>query len=399
MSLIAVMAICLGTSLFLSELFYRLKYPRVVGQLLSGIILGLPLVRVIFTKEDLDVIGFLSQIGIIFLLLLVGLETDLKKIKIVSKDAGLIAFFGVLFPFLFGFVAAKAMVYYNIIGIGSLNPTVVAFVFGAALSLTSESAKIVTLEEVRKLSSRLGMIMISAAIMDDVFEVMFLSVVIVIINKSAVILSTLPFSIMLFIALTWILVKLLPRTIKMIERERSRTSIFSTVLVIGLTIAAVAQIAGIGPLLGAFIAGLFLRWAIKDKKEEHVEVMELKLLTFSLVVPFFFINMGLNFNFSSVLFNPTLFIVTLAAAIAGKMLSSIAVVPFTRDITMKQAVLIGWAMNSRGTIELVIAELARVSSLITVEIYSALVAMSIITTFIFPLVMRSTLKKYPHIME
>jgi Kef-type K+ transport system membrane component KefB len=95
---------------------------------------------------------------------------------------------------------------------------------------------------------------------------------------------------------------------------------------------------------------------------------------------------------------PLLFLLVLAVAVIGKMLGSVISV-FFADITFSQSTLIGWAMNSRGAVELIIAEVARQNNLIPIEIYSVIVAMALITTFIFPLVLNIYLKKQPDIMN
>ena len=93
MNTIILIAFCLGVSLLFSEMFRKFKYPRVMGQIIAGVILGIPIIKVLFTAENLGDVSFLSELGIVFLLFLVGLEINLRKLKKSSKDALLIAVF------------------------------------------------------------------------------------------------------------------------------------------------------------------------------------------------------------------------------------------------------------------------------------------------------------------
>jgi Kef-type K+ transport system membrane component KefB len=127
-------------------------------------------------------------------------------------------------------------------------------------------------------------------------------------------------------------------------------------------------------------------------------ISDLKTVTFGLIVPFFFVFVGLNFDFKAITAFPFLFVLILAVAITGKLVGAL-LSAFSAKLTFQQSMLIGWGMNSRGAVELVIAEVARQAGLIPIEIYSSIVAMAIITTIIFPIVLKFYMKKYRGIME
>ena len=171
---IVLVAFTLGVSLFFSEIFRRLKYPRVIGQIIAGIVLGVPLIKLLFTPENLSDIGFLSELGIVFLLLLVGLEININKLKRSSKDALIIAISGAIIPFVFGFALMRHLGYSNLVGA----------VLGSALALTAEGSKLAILIETKVLNTRVGSIMLGAGILDDIFEVIFLALLLVYIKKT-----------------------------------------------------------------------------------------------------------------------------------------------------------------------------------------------------------------------
>jgi Kef-type K+ transport system membrane component KefB len=227
---------------------------------------------------------------------------------------------------------------------------------------------------------------------------MFLASILTIINQSSVNIMLSPFFIFLFILLVFVIFKYVPRLIVIIQKEHSKVSLFSTVLVIGISITALSQFLGFGPMIGAFIAGLLLRWAIKNKHVEEENVNELKVMTFSFIIPFFFINIGLHFDYTYIIQNPWMTLVIIIVATIGKILGSL-VVTFFRRISVRQGLLMGWGLNSRGAIELVILEVARQNKLIPPELYSSVVVMAVLTTLIFPFVLRYYLNKYPGIMD
>lgn len=115
-----------------------------------------------------------------------------------------------------------------------------------------------------------------------------------------------------------------------------------------------------------------------------------------MVVPFFFLSIGLNFEIEDLFLNPLVFFVILITATPGKIVGTMATKPFT-NLKNRQLYLIGWGMNSRGAVELVIASIAL--PLLPIEVFSSIVAMAIITTLVFPLILRYEIKKYPDIMD
>jgi Kef-type K+ transport system membrane component KefB len=115
------------------------------------------------------------------------------------------------------------------------------------------------------------------------------------------------------------------------------------------------------------------------------------------IVPFFFANVGINFEFGTLFSSIALLVATVAIAFSGKIVGCLLVKPFSR-LTLKQLYYAGWAMNSRGAAELVIALAARQFGLIPLDVFSALVAMSLITTLTFPPILARGIHKNPGLM-
>lgn len=389
METIILIAITLGTAFVFSEISYRLKYPRIIGQIFVGIFFSIPPIKAyLFNGVIPEVFLFLSDFGIIFLLMLVGLEINLQRLKKSAGDSINIALFEITLSFLFGFLLIKMLGYSSF----------VAVIVGVCFALSAEATTLNVLIETATLNTRIGTLLLSVGIIDDLFGVMFLASILTLIHKKSINLVLSPFIIFIFIFFTYLIFKYIPRIMQIIEREKSKVSLFSSVIVIGISVAALSQFLGFGPVIGAFLSGLLLRWAIKNKHVEEENVEELKIMTFSFIIPFFFINIGLHFDFAPIIHNPLLTLLIVMVASMGKIIGVI-LVSFFRKISYKQALLIGWGLNSRGAIELIIIEIARQNNLIPSELYSSIVVMAVVTTLIFPFVLRYYLNKSPGIMN
>src|SRR3989338_6337136 len=275
--ILTTIAIILGVSLLFSELFFRIKYPREIGQILAGMILGLPVLSFLFDPSVILDIRFLSDLGIIFLLLLTGLQINLEKFKRAEKDAIIIAISGILLPFALGFILMKVEGYSNLIGV----------IVGICFSLSAEGTTLKVLLDMRALNSKVGAIMLGAGIFDDLLEVLSLSMLLVIIGGNAADLALFPLKVGTFVLLVYIFYKLFPKGLAAVEREHSRVSTFSFILIFGIAIAVLAKDLGLGPIIGAFIAGIIIHLSEHRKWEYMETVKELQVVTFSLIIPFF----------------------------------------------------------------------------------------------------------------
>ncbi|PIY60103.1 hypothetical protein COY95_03520 [Candidatus Woesearchaeota archaeon CG_4_10_14_0_8_um_filter_47_5] len=385
-----VVVVSLLYSFLLAEIFYRLRFPRVIGQIVAGVLLGLPLFGWLFSETARHTVGFLAEIGTVFLMLFLGLEVSVRYLKSTRKEALLVAVFSAVIPFLLGYFLMAYLFHY-------FTP-LIGVVVGACLALTAEGTTIKHLEELKAVTSRVGSIIIGAAIIDNVFEILLLSVVLVLHEHSVGSLLMLPVKVFIFIEVVLIFYFVLPKIISFIHKEHSRETTFSVVLIIGLLIATISKFLQVGTALGAFIAGMIIKNAEKDKNEEHDILATLKMFIFSLIVPFFFINVGLHIDFASIVHNFGLVLAITSIAFLGKIGGAILITPFT-SLSLKQTHLIGWGMNSRGAVELVIAEFARLNNMIPIEVYSAIVFMALLTSLAFPIVLRLMVASDSHVLE
>ena len=396
MEIFVLVPLVLIVTFVMGLLFKRMGLPTVVGQILSGILLGIPFLKgILFDNEpSLIIIDFLAYLGIIFLLFLAGLEIDVEKIKETSRESLLISLSSALLPFSLGF--AFMMLVFPSYG------WLTALVFGGAMMVTSEATKVKVLMDLNSLNTHLGAIMLAAGALDDIFEVLFLALVAVIGHGGGLLeLAAIPVEIVIFGVVAFVFFKLASKIFRYLDRNRgNQAEIFSLVVIFIMVLAALSEGLGIGYLIGAIAGGFILQIAMRSIHERHrkdmIKVTELIALGF--IVPFFFANVGINFDYSTLFSNLALLIATVIIAFSGKIVGCLITKPFSR-LTLKQLYYTGWAMNSRGAAELVIALAAKQFGLIPLDVFSALVAMSLITTLTFPPILARGINKNPGLMN
>lgn len=396
MQILAIVPIILIVAFVFGELFKRVGLPSVIGQILAGMVFGIPIFESLFFADTstLLIVDFMATLGILLLLFLAGLEIDINKIKETSRDSILISLSSALVPFIIGFVFI--MVFFPDYGF------LTALIFGGAMMVTSEGTKVKVLMDLNSLNTRLGAVMLAAGAIDDVFEVVFLSLVVVMSKGGSFFeLAMIPAEMAIFIIIAFISFKAISKILQYLEKIPSEESeLFSIVMIFILVLAALSESLNVGYLIGAIIGGFLLQLSMKGISRTHKRnlINTIKLIGLGFVVPFFFVNVGIAFDLNSFFSNANLIIATVAIAFLGKMIGTLIVKPLS-SLNLKQLYYVGWAMNSRGAAELVIALVAVQYGLIPPEIFSALVAMSIITTLVFPLILARGIKRNPGLME
>ena len=396
MEIFVLVPLILIVTFAMGLLFKRIGLPTVVGQILAGILLGIPFLKGILfdTESSLVIVDFLAYLGIIFLLFLAGLEIDAEKIRETSRESLMISMSSALVPFSLGF--AFMMLVFPSYG------WLTALVFGGAMMVTSEATKVKVLMDLNSLNTHLGAIMLAAGAIDDIFEVLFLALVAVIGRGGGLIeLAAIPVEIVIFVVIAFVFFKFASKIFRYLDRNGgNQTEIFSLVVIFIMALAALSEGLGIGYLIGAITGGFILQIAMRSIHERHrkdmVKVTELIALGF--IVPFFFANVGINFDYDTLFTSIGLLVATVVIAFSGKILGCLLTKPFSR-LTWKQLYYTGWAMNSRGAAELVIALAAKQFGLIPLEVFSALVAMSLITTLTFPPVLARGIRKNSGLMN
>jgi len=395
--ILAIVPIILIAAFILGEMFKRIGLPSVVGQILAGLMFGIPIIKETLFGEGsaLVIIDFLATLGILLLLFLAGLEIEIEKIKETSRDSILISICSALIPFALGFVFITTFFpeYGSMAGI----------IFGGALMVTSEGTNVKVLMDFNVLNTRLGAIMLAAGAIDDIFEVLFLALVVILAKGGSLMdLAAVPLEMIAFLAIAFIAFKIISKVLQHLDKrqEDEGTGLFSIVLIFILVLAALSESLNVGYLIGAILGGFLLQASMrKISQKRRTELLNvIKLIAMGFVVPFFFVNVGLTFDINTFLANIPMVVVTVLIASIGKIVGTLIVKPVS-SLSWKQLYYVGWGMNSRGAAELVIALIAIQYGLISPEIFSALVSMSLITTLILPPVLARGIKRNPGLMD
>jgi Kef-type K+ transport system membrane component KefB len=383
-SILVVFTVCLTLAFLFAELLYRMGYPRVVGQILAGLVLGLPFIKVYLTGDTLSFIGSLGDIGVVFLLLLVGTEVKVHDLRRVSNRAVFLAVICYVIPLTLGFFFMKLLGF----------KTLTAVLAGICLAISAEAVTIDILMEYNLLKTTLGTTLMEAGMIDDLLGVLSLTAVIGVVEGGGVrSITSLPGEFMTFILISYIIgFTVLPRAARAVWKEKSESAVFSLAVIFGLIIVLLSISFRLSSVIGAFVAGIIIQLSIKNQREEKEIVESLDVVTFGLIIPFFFINIGINVDVLTILANMPLILAMTFIALAGK-LAGAYLMGMRYHLHRVDRALIGWGMNPRGAVELIIANIARTNGLISDEVFSVIVTMTIIAALVSPIMFRRALSK------
>lgn len=396
-NILFVTFIALLLAYLISEIFRYFGLPRVIGQILAGIVLGLPLIKGrIFTSDALSVFSFITNIGIILLFFFVGLEINLRQFRKNFKESSLIAIFNTLLPLTAGFIAGKFLFQLN-------NAT--SLILGISVSVSSQAISLDTLEELKLLKSRIGNLIISSGTVDDVFELLLISFILIFFHSVALgqagfqklILDILIFVLIVIISR----VLLVPFALKIFEREKSKSTLFMGALIIVLLMSYLSELFGIGSLIGALIAGILVRQTLltgADRKPWRKNEIShsIHIVSFGFLIPLFFVNVGLNTSITTLPSSILLIFAFIVINILGTLIGTVIGVLLSKG-TLTEGLIVGWGVMPKGDTELVIATLALNSGLIGADIFTAIITVALFSTFLAPIVFKLLIKKHAEV--
>ena len=379
--LIALLAIFAAAKLF-GELAERIGQPAVLGEMIGGIVIGVSGLHLIDAHDPM--LHLLAELGVILLLFLIGLETDVQRLLSVGGAAASVAAVGVLLPFGAGYGVGAALGY----------PVTVSVFLGAALTATSVGITARVLSDLGHLKSDESQVILGAAVVDDILGLVLLTVISAIAAGERMTalgvtkIVTIAFG---FVALALVIGSVLaPRLIALITRLRVGKALFFASIMFAFGLAYLADLAGSALIIGAFAAGLVLAKTDRGRDIEH-EVYDVA----QFFIPIFFVSVGAAVDLEAL--NPfnaatrpffTIGILLTIVAIIGKVAAGYAA--FGRPL---RKLVIGVGMVPRGEVGLIFAQLGLSAGLLSTGLYSSVALMVMITTFIAPPVLRSLLAK------
>jgi Kef-type K+ transport system membrane component KefB len=368
-NILVTLFIILVVAKILAEIFERLKQPAVVGEILAGILIGPSVLNWVSPSELTTV---LAEIGVIFLLFTVGLETKPAAIFKVGKSAFLVAVLGVIAPFIGGWLLMKAW------GSGGIE----ALFVGTAMVATSVGITARVLGSMGLLDAPTSRIILGAAVIDDILGLLVLAAVSSLAAGSINYIE-IGFTALLSIGFTLLMVfigaPILKRLAPTIDRLRLNDSVFIFGLLFCLGLSAAASFIGIAAIIGAFLAGMALSEATEDNHTLHKQTQGIT----EFLVPFFLVNIGMQlklevFKDTSVIVLSLL--VTFIAIITKLLGCGLA----TWSLGLRRASQVGMGMVPRGEVGIVVAQIGLSMAVVGDSLYGVVLFMAIATTLIAP---------------
>jgi len=362
----------------------KLNQPTVFGKLLVGIIIGPSLLGLIRETETLKL---LAELGVIVLMFLAGLETDVEEFKKAGYAATLTAIGGVVLPMAAGTVYSMAT------GYGGFIPLFI----GTVLTATSVSISAQTLRELGRLRSKMGMTILGAAVIDDVLGIIALTLVLGLAGTvagagahaggGAMEVTMVLVKMAVFFLLSIYLGRLLIRpTLKRIRHFPVAQGLMSGALIIIFLFAFAAEKSGVANITGAYIAGIIM--GTTKYRDEIVQKAE--ALGYPFLIPVFFVSIGLQAKVESIGGSLVFVVVLSLIAILTKIIGC-GVGARVAHFGWKRSLVIGTGMVSRGEIALIIASIGLRGKIIDAPLYTALVIMVLVSTIITPPLLKAVI--------
>lgn len=368
--LILELAIILLASKLAGDLSVRLRQPTVLGKLLIGILLGPAVLGVI---KGSDILEEISQIGVILLMFIAGLETDVDEFKRTGKASSYVGIAGIILPFGMGYLTGM------LLGM----PVFEAIFLGLLLSATSVSISVQALKEMGKLKSREGTTILGAAVIDDVLVIIILAFVMSFfggdVNLGMILVKKVAFFAVALLA-GW---KIVPWVLRKFAPLRVSETVISAALIICFLFAYMAEYAGVAAIIGAYLAGV----AISMTNYKHEVTEKIETIGYAVFVPVFFTTIGIKVDFSGISSQLALIAGLSVLAVATKLLGS-AFGARVAGFGWRSALGIGAAMVSRGEVALIIAAIGQEAELLTQDMFAVIVIVVLITTIVTPPMMK-----------
>lgn len=385
---IALLIILIGAQLF-GKLIRLIGQPTVVGEMISGVILG-PTVLGYFFPQSTEMffspvvmphLFVLSNLGLSIYMFLVGAEIDLNLFnKKTLKDATALSLSAVIFPFVLGAIAA--VIFSNEINKKNIDSVSMMVFLGAALAITAFPMLARILQENKLVNTRIGVLSLISASIQDVISWILLGLVTVMStskNYSSILVMLLG-AVVLVVIMFFVIKPLLKKVaIKVSSISDLPKPVFAAVVFLLLVCALITDKLGLYSVFGGFICGLAL-----PREGKFIEAIESKIKDITVVVllPVFFAFSGLNTNLLSIgelnLWYPA--VVIIFFSFASKYLSCLLTMRFISGFSWRESSAIGGLINSRGLMELIIANIGLFYGLIDGSLYSILVLIAILST-------------------
>jgi len=388
---LAILLAQIVTIIFFARIFgwicKKIGQPTVIGEIIAGIVLGPSVIglyypeafKVLFPPESLGNLHFLSQIGLILFMFMVGMELDLKTVKNRASDAVVISHASIIFPFTLGLGLAYLL--YSEFAPQGVQFLSFGLFIGIAMSITAFPvlARIVQERGIHK--TKLGALVITCAAIDDITAWCVLAGVIAIV-KAGSILSSL-YTIVASIAYVLVMIKVVQPFLKRVgdlhpTRENMNKQVVAIFFITLIISSYTTEIIGIHALFGAFLAGTIMP---NNMKFRNIFIEKVEDVALVLLLPLFFVLTGLRTEIGLIndinLWKITGLIILVA--VTGKFLGGALSAKFV-GLNWHDSLSIGALMNTRGLMQLVVLSIGYDLGVLTPAVFAMMIIMAIVTT-------------------
>ncbi|HKZ98138.1 MAG TPA: cation:proton antiporter [Thermoplasmata archaeon] len=401
MDLIVALLLLFVAARLAGEAFERLRQSPMIGEVLAGVLLGpavLGLIHPDVTAEPGASLAIVSQLGVLVLVLLAGIELGREGLRQAFKERSMVvAYLEFILPFTMGYVLA------TLLGLSFGQ----ALFLGTALAVTALPVSVRILLDLNLLHSRLGRAIVSVALVNDLVAFAMLGLVLEINRLGATPPSADVFLLIVAKNLAFFGIVLsgsLALTYAMrtrtngesymegiLRRQKGQESTFAFCVILALALGAAAETVGIHFAIGVFYAGILLSPRLLGREPFHHMRRSMSAVTFGLFAPIFFAFVGLNFTFTSASW--ALILVITGTAFAGKLAGGI-LGGYVAGFRGSPLVALGVGLNARGMMELLLAQVGLATGIISAEIYTSLIVMTLVTTLVTPPLLKRLLRRF-----
>lgn len=385
MEFIATLAGILLVTQLVSHVFTRVGIPDVIGQILVGVIAGPALLNWIHPG---GMINEFQEIGVIILMFIAGLESDLSLLKKYLKPAVVVALAGILLPIIVMGVAA------DLFGLQWFESLFIGVIFAA----TSVSISVAVLREYQQLGSKEGATILGAAVADDIGAVMALSILISMNGGAGAEVGhgSLLFTLLkqvLFFGGAYLLIRWLAPTLMHLAGQLltiAAPSVMAMVICLGM--AALADVVGLSGAVGSFFAGI----AVANTKKKEAINRSFVPIGYAIFIPVFFVNVGLSMKLSTDWHAWIFIIIMTILACLTKLLGAGGGAKLM-GFSWPSSYIIGSGMIARGEMSLITAQIGYEAHLLSTEYYSDIITVIVLATLLAPFILKHSLKSTHHL--
>ena len=382
MKFLGMLVVILIATLIGGQFSARLRLPAVVGELLAGIVIGPGIFNLV---QPGGIIKVFSDIGVIFLMFLAGLDSDIKTLKKLFRPSVLVAAFGMIVPIIIAYITG---ILFNFSQVESLF-------LGLTFSATSVSISVAVLQEMGRLEGKEGMTILGAAVADDLLSILLLSIVSGLtgvseqgssMEKNFIISLLVQAAFLILLVLLSIYV--IPRLISLSQRLTLPVSETLVAMIIVVLASWAAEEVGLSNVIGAFFAGL----ALNRTSAQKILKKNFTVIGYSSFIPVFFVSIGLDMSIRGILHDFILFIVLIIGGVLSKLVGA-SLGAKIAGFSNSSSLLVGTGMVSRGEMALVVAQIGLTNHLLAPAAYSTVIGAIIMTTVISPFLLKWSIIK------